>query len=54
LFGEVTPAICCARGGSYAAAVYGCGDACGLGFGSAFVANGNDDEFEKFDNDIAY
>jgi hypothetical protein len=42
------------RGGTYASVVYRCGDASGAGFGSAFVADGKYDGFDKFDNSIAH
>jgi hypothetical protein len=53
---EETPAVRCAvRGGSYATIVYGCGDTSGPGFGdSAFMADGQNDPFYRFDNEIAY
>jgi hypothetical protein len=55
LLEEETPAVRCVRGGSYATVVYGCGDASGSGFGSAFVAKGEYDGFDKYDdNSIAY
>jgi hypothetical protein len=44
LFKEDIPAVRCVRGGTYATVVYGCGDASGAGFGSAF----------KLDKSIAY
>jgi hypothetical protein len=54
LFEEETPAVRCVRGGSYAAVVYGCGDASGSGFGSAFVTGVDNNEFDKFDDEISY
>jgi hypothetical protein len=54
LFEDEILAVRCVRGGSYATVVYGCGDASGSGFGSAFVANGQDNLFSKFDNEISY
>jgi hypothetical protein len=54
LFKEETPAVRCVRGATYATVVYGCGDASGAGFGSAFVANANCGDGDKLDNSIAY
>jgi hypothetical protein len=54
LFKEAAPAVRCVRGGTYASVVYGCGDASGAGFGSAFVANGGLDGVDQFDSSIAY
>jgi hypothetical protein len=45
LFSEEIPAVRCVRGNSYATVVYGCRDAIGSGFGSAFVADGQKDPF---------
>jgi hypothetical protein len=53
MFEDEIPAVRCVRGGSYATVVYGCGDASGSGFGSAFVAGVDDDEFDKFDDEIS-
>jgi hypothetical protein len=54
LFEEDYPAVRCVRGSSYASVVYGCGDASGSGFGSAFVTEGNQKDLSKFDSDISY
>jgi hypothetical protein len=54
LFSEETPAVRCVRGGSYAAVVYGCGDASGSGFGSAFVTSSKDVPSLEGIEEIAY